>query len=89
MTQALNNWSFPVEKNMKFLKKIKNHNYTNLVHEQDFFLEVSQDDQSGISINMTGRGNIRVGDTVTIKLQVVEVEYYAEPHDMWRAKLKI
>lgn len=74
---------------MKFLKKIKNHNYTNLVHEQDFFLEFSPDDKSGVSVNMTGQGNIQVGDTITIKFQVVEVEYYAEPHDMWRAKLQI
>ena len=89
MTQILNHGSFPATRKMKFLRKVKNHNYTNLVREQDFFLEIDRDENLGSSINITGQGNIKVGDTITIKFKVVEVEYYAEPHDLWRAKLKI
>ena len=73
---------------MKFNKRAnRNHNYTNLVHEQDFFLEVAQDSEAGSIVNITGQGNVQAGDTITIQLQIVEVEYYSDSPDMWRAKL--
>lgn len=67
----------------------KNHNYTNLIRGQDFTLEVAND---GLTGDMIGQGNIKVGDYITIaanKYQVVEIEYYSEPIDMWRAKVMI
>ncbi len=75
---------------MKFLKKKnRNHNYTNLVPGQDFFLEVPQDSESGSIVNMIGQGNVKVGDTVTIQFRVVEVEHYSDSPDIWRARLSI
>ncbi len=75
---------------MKFNKRAnRNHNFTNLVHEQDFFLEVSQDSDTGSIVNITGQGNVKVGDTITIQLQIVEVEHYSDSPDLWRAKLSM
>jgi MOSC domain-containing protein YiiM len=75
---------------MKFNKRAnRNHNYTNLVHEQDFFLEVSPESDTGSIVNITGQGNVKVGDTITIQLQVVEVEHYSDSPDIWRAKLSM
>ncbi len=75
---------------MKFLKKNnRNHNYTNLVPGQDFFLEVPQDNESGSIVNLIGQGNGKVGDTVTIQFRVVEVEHYSDSPDTWRARLSI
>lgn len=67
----------------------KNHNYTNLVHGEDFNLEVAND---GITGDMIGQGKMRVGDYITIsatKYRVIQIEYYADPPDMWRAKLSL
>lgn len=67
----------------------RNHNYTNLKCGEDFTLELAND---GITGDMTGQGNIKVGDYITIsphKYQVIEVEYYSEPPDMWRAKVSL
>ena len=75
---------------MKFLKKnTRNHDYTNRVPGQDFFLEVPQDSEVGSIVNMTGRGNVKVGDTITIQFRVVEVEHYSDSPDVWRARLSI
>lgn len=75
---------------MKFLKRNnRNHNYTNLVPGQDFFLEVPQDNESGSTVNMIGQGNVKVGDTVTIQFRVIEVEHYSDSPDIWRARLSI
>lgn len=75
---------------MKFLKKNnRNHNYTNQVPGQDFFLEVPQNSESGSIVNMIGQGNVKVGDTVTIQFRVVEVEHYSDSPEIWRARLSI
>ena len=50
-------------------------------------MEVAQDSEAGSIVNITGQGNVQAGDTITIQLQVVEVEYYSDSPDMWRAKL--
>jgi len=67
----------------------RNHNYTNLKLGEDFTLEVANDGMTG---DMIGQGNIKTGDYISIstnKYQVVEVEYYSEPPDMWRAKVSL
>lgn len=67
----------------------KNHNYTNLIHGQDFTLETAEDGMTG---DMIGQGNMKVGDYITVasyKYQVVDIEYYSEPIDMWRAKVSL
>ncbi len=66
----------------------KNHNYKKLTSGIDFTLEVAND---GLTADMIGQGAIKPGDYITIsdqyKYQVVEVEYYSTPPDMWRANL--
>jgi len=67
----------------------RNHNYTNLINGQDFTLEVAED---GVTGDMLGQGNMKVGDFITIaskKYRVVEIEYYCQPSDMWRAKVSL
>lgn len=90
MTDLTENSIFSSITKMKFLKrKNRNHNYTNLVPDEDFFLEVAQDSESGSVVNMIGQGNVKVGDTITIQLRVVAVECYSDSPDMWRARLSI
>lgn len=65
----------------------KKYNYTNLIHGQDFTLETGEDGTTG---DMIGQVDMKVGDYITIasyKYQVVNIEYYSEPIDMWRAKV--
>ena len=67
----------------------RNYNYTKLTCGKDYTFEVANDNLTG---DMIGQGNLKVGDCIIIsskKYQVVEVEYYLEPPDMWRAKVSL
>lgn len=66
---------------------VRNHNYTKLKNGEDFTFEIDSD---GLRGDMISQGNIKIGDYITIypkKYQVIEVEYYSDPPDMWRASL--
>lgn len=73
--------------------KPKTHDYTRFVYGSDYVFEIQSDGQTGY-ITGYGRG-IKIGDYLILKkynqpyrYQVKEIEYYANPSDMWMALLK-
>jgi diguanylate cyclase (GGDEF)-like protein len=62
------------------------HDYTKLAWGDEFMLEAPLE---GITGEMIGQGDVQPGDSilVCVRCRVVEIEHYAEPPDMWRAKV--
>jgi len=62
------------------------HDYTKRVWGDEFLLDAPLE---GLTGEMIGQGDVQPGDSILIciRCQVVEVEHYAEPPDMWRAKV--
>lgn len=74
-------------------KKQKTYDYTRQIRGQDYVFEQVENDTKGY---MTGQGKgIAVGDFITLQdgaevccYQVEQIDYYANPSDMWTAVLK-
>jgi hypothetical protein len=74
-------------------KKHKTHDYTSQVSGQDYVFETVDDHTKGY---MTAQGKgVAVGDFITLQdgasinhYQVEQIDYYANPSDMWTAVLK-
>lgn len=64
------------------------HDYTKRVLGDEFLLDAPLE---GLTGEMTGQGDVQPGDSILIciRCQVVEVERYADPPDMWRAKVSL
>lgn len=76
-----------------FLRVSKTHDYTRFRNGQDYVFETTDNGSRGY---MTGQGKgLKPGDVLLlggrshpVRYEIEEINYYANPHDMWIARLK-
>jgi MioC protein len=83
-------WSLSILKNRSTnsKRKPKTHDYRKLVAGQDYIFEPIE---GGDQAYLTGQGKrVKRGDYLILsdRYQVEEIDYYANPPDMWIALLK-